>query len=267
MSGAFYDYNLELLITLASAVELLHTATLLHDDTVDNSDLRRGRPTVNSLWGNTPAVLLGDYLFSKSAGMVASLDNKRLIDLFAQTLMTISTAELEQTLDAFHLKKTRDRYFRWISGKTAAIFAMATESGAILSGAPEEAIIALRNYGLSLGLAFQIVDDILDFTGEEKEMGKPVGSDLMQGALTLPVILLMEREPGDNLVRSFFESRDPLYLKTVLDRITDSAIPQECYKIASTHCDTARATLRELPDKPMRHALDELAEFVVERTK
>lgn len=268
MAGSFYDYNPELLVTLASAVELLHTATLLHDDTVDGSDLRRGRPTVNSLWGSSSAVLLGDFLFSKSAEMVASLSNQGITDLFAQTLMAISTAELRQNLDAFHLKKTRDSYFHWIRGKTAATFIMATESGAILSGAPEEARIALRTYGLHLGLSFQIVDDILDFTGEEKEMGKPVGSDLIHGALTLPVILSMEREPADNTVELLFESTDNLpYLKTVLDRIFNSSILQECYKIANDHCDTARIALRNLPENPMRRAFDELARFVVERKR
>ncbi|MBM2831459.1 MAG: hypothetical protein HW414_511 [Dehalococcoidia bacterium] len=268
MSGAFYNCDLDRMVTLASAVELLHTATLLHDDTVDNSDLRRGRPTVNSLWGGGRAVLLGDYLFSKSAHMVASLGNSRLIGLFADTLMTISMAELDQTLNGFQLKKSRDGYFRWISGKTASIFAMATESGGILSAASEEDIAALRTYGLHLGLAFQIVDDILDFTGEEKEMGKPVGSDLMQGALTLPVILLLESEPANDLVRTIYERRESLpSVRMVLDRIVNSPILQECYKIANEQCSIARAALRDLPQKPVRQALDEIAEFVVERKR
>ena len=268
MTGALYDCDLDRLVTLASAVELLHTATLLHDDTVDNSDLRRGRPTVNSLWGAGRAVLLGDYVFSKSAHLVASLGIGRLIGLFADTLMTISMAELEQTLKDFQIKKKREAYFQWISGKTACVFAMASESGGILSLAPEEHVAALREYGMHLGMAFQIVDDILDFTGEQKQMGKPVGSDLMQGALTLPVILLLESEPANDAVRTIYESRgNPPSISPVLDRILNSPILPECYRIAAEQCGSARAALRVLPQRPIRRALDELAEFVVERRR
>jgi octaprenyl-diphosphate synthase len=268
MAGAFYKYNFDALVTLASSVELLHTATLLHDDTIDHSMLRRGRQTVNSLWGGGRAILVGDYLFSKSAEMTVSTGNKRVINLFAWTLMSISSAELEQNMADYRTRETRENYYRWITVKTSAIFTMATESAAILSEAPEESVAALRDYGLNLGLAFQIIDDILDFTGAEDEMGKPVGSDLMQGTLTLPSILLIEREPKNNPVRLFLENKDnQAHLKAALDRITNSEVLPECYRIAREHCQAACQNLKKLQNKPMRKAMEDLAEFVVQRNR
>ena len=140
LSGKLYHYDLERLLPMATAVELMHTATLVHDDAIDNSSVRRGRPTINRLWGEDRAVLLGDYLFAKAGEFAAITSNLRVIRLFAQTLQIISSGELAQTIDAFKLEQTRDHYLERISGKTASLFSLATESGAILSHAPEESI-------------------------------------------------------------------------------------------------------------------------------
>jgi geranylgeranyl pyrophosphate synthase len=271
LSARFYDYDLDRLLPMATSVELLHTATLVHDDAIDKSSVRRGRPTVNSLWGEDRAVLLGDYLFAKAGEFAALTGDLRVVRLFAQTLQIISSGELRQTFDAFNLEQSRQHYVERITRKTASLFSLSTQSGAILSQAPEPSVQALRAYGINLGIAFQIVDDVLDFTGTEKELGKPVGSDLAQGTLTLPAMLLLERYPEDNPVRALFTNRDmpeifqELQIKRAIETVANSAIVEECYKIASDYCAQARQELDLLPDKPVRKALEEVADFVVSR--
>ncbi len=271
LSARFYKYDLDLLLPMATCVELMHTSTLVHDDAIDKSAVRRGRPTVNSLWGVDRAVLLGDYLFAKAGEFAALTGNLRVIRLFSQTLQIISSGELKQTFDAFNLEQSRERYFERITGKTASLFALSTQSGAILSQAPEASIQALKGYGTNLGIAFQVVDDLLDFTGTEAELGKPVGSDLAQGTLTLPAMLLLEQYPEDNPVRELFSNRDMPEaarqgkIKRAIDMVGNSSVEPECYKIASDYCDKARRELESLPASPVRKTLVEIADFVVSR--
>jgi len=268
LSGRFYRYDPELLIPMAAAIELFHAATLVHDDTVDKSSVRRGRPTVNSIWGGGIAVLLGDYLFSKSADLVCSTNHLGVMKVFAQTLMKISSGQLRQFVSAYDWRQGREEYFLQIESKTASLFAAAGETGAILSEAPAEGVEALKTYGHELGMAFQIVDDVLDFVGEEEEMGKPVGSDLLQGTLTLPVILLTEQHPGDPVAREVFQMGDnEAGVQRVIEMIRNSSIPEECYRIASDFCAQARRTLERLPENAFRRSLLDLAGYVVERRR
>jgi geranylgeranyl pyrophosphate synthase len=253
---------------MATAVEILHTATLVHDDVIDNSPIRRGRPTVNKAWGEDKAILLGDYLLAKSQELVAETQNLRVIKLFAQTFMTLSSGELAQAFNAFNLEQTRQQYLQRISAKTASLISLATESGAILSQAPEKSVEALKEYGHNLGIAFQIVDDILDFIGTEEEMGKPIGSDLAQGTLTLPAMLVLERYPKDNPVKRLFQNEDrPKNIELAIELVRSSSIPQECYAVASDYCARACHNLKLLPDNASRRSLIELAEYVVKRRK
>lgn len=265
LSGKFYRYNLAYLVPMATAVELMHTATLVHDDAIDRSIVRRGKPTINKIWGGDIAILLGDYLFAKAGESVSDTQSPRVIKLFSQTLAVISSGEINQYLSAFKLAQTRENYLQRISGKTASLFSLSTESGAILSQAPPESVDRLREYGYNLGIAFQIVDDILDFIGTEETLGKPVGSDLSQGTLTLPAMLLLERYPGDNPVKSTFESRDKKHIQTAIEMIRNSSIVAECYKIAAGYCSRACRSLDGLPDNPARQALTLLADYVINR--
>jgi geranylgeranyl pyrophosphate synthase len=273
LSGKLYRYNLDQLLPMATSVELMHTATLVHDDAIDNSPVRRGRATINRLWGEDRAVLLGDYLFAKAGEFSALTGNLRVIRLFAQTLQTISSGELAQTFDAFNLKQSRQHYLERISSKTASLFSLATESGAILSQAPEKSVEILREYGFNLGIAFQIVDDVLDFTGTEKEMGKPIGSDLAQGTLTLPAMLLLKQHPRNNPVAELFKNRDmpaaekQEKIKEALDLVHSSGVAKECHKLAADYCHKACSRLELLPDKPSRQALRDLADLVISRKK
>lgn len=268
LSGKFYQYNLEYLLPMAVSVELMHTATLIHDDAIDKSMARRSRATIFKLWGEEPAILLGDYLFAKAGEFVSDTQNPRVIKLFSQTLATISSGELNQFFSAYNLQQTREQYFKKIFGKTASLFSLATESGAILSGAPEKSIKILRDYGHSLGIAFQVVDDILDFIGTEEELGKPVGSDLAQGTLTLPAMLLLERCPEDNPVKRLFDNRnDQDNIKQAIELIRNSSIVDECYTVASEYCARACQNIHQLPANSSRDALLQLAEYVVARKR
>ena len=268
LSGKFYNYNLEHLLPMAAAVELMHTATLVHDDAIDKSTVRRGNPTINKLWGEEASVLLGDYLFAKAGEFVSDTHNPRVIKLFSQTLATISSGELSQLLGAFKLEQTRQQYFDRISGKTASLFSLASGSGAILSEAPEKSVTALKEYGYNLGIAFQIVDDILDFAGTEEKLGKPIGSDLAQGTLTLPAILILERYPEDNPIKMLFKNTDrQKNLKRAIEMVRNSSIAPECYRIASEYRDKACHCLKLLPENPSRQALIGLADYIINRKK
>jgi len=273
LSGKFYDYNLDLLLPMATSVELMHTSTLVHDDAIDKSTVRRGRPTINSIWGEDRAVLLGDYLFAKAGEFAALTGNLRVIRLFARTLQIISSGELKQTFDAFSLEQTLDQYLEKVSSKTASLFSLATESGAILSQAPEESVQVLKDYGGNLGIAFQIVDDVLDFVSTEEELGKPTGSDLAQGTLTLPAMLLLERYPEDNPVKELFSNRDmpeedkQVKIDRAIELVRQSSIVDGCYRVASDYCVKACSNLGLLPGNAARQVLIELADYVVNRKR
>jgi geranylgeranyl pyrophosphate synthase len=267
LAGKFYIYDSALLVLMAAAIEFLHTATLVHDDIVDNSPVRRGKPTVRHAWGENRALLLGDYLFAKAGRLAADTGNLRVIKLFSQTLMTISGGELKQTGVTFALASARDYYFAWVSAKTACLFATATESGAILSQAPEDTIEAMRDYGHNLGMGFQIVDDVLDFVGEEDELGKPVGSDLREGTMTLPSILFAESYPEDNLLKAVVEKKDAESVALAVDKIRNSSVIDECLALASEFCSRARHAVEKLPENSARQSLLDLAAYIVERQR
>ncbi|MDP2919100.1 MAG: polyprenyl synthetase family protein [Dehalococcoidia bacterium] len=268
LSAGFYDYNLERVLPLAMSVELMHMATLVHDDTIDNSSVRWGRPTVNKIWGMAKAVLLGDYLFAKSGELTAATENIRCIKLLPQTLMIITNGELAQAASSFKLNQTREHYFFRISCKTAALFVLATESGAVLSQAPEKSIQVIHDYGHSLGVAFQMVDDILDFTATEEEMGKPVGSDLDQGTLTLPAMMLVERYPKDNPVKRLFGGGDKEEnITRAIEMVRNSSIIQDCFDIATKYKVRACQDLKLLPDLNAREVLSNLADYIVARRR
>lgn len=268
LAGKLYDYDPDSILLMAAAVELMHTATLIHDDAIDHSPVRRGRPTINKLWGEETAVLLGDYLFAKAGEFATDTGNLQVVRLFTQTLQIISSGEINQSFNAFNLEQTRQQYIERISNKTASLFSLAAKSGAILSRAPERAVEVLKEYSHSLGIAFQIVDDILDFTSTEEEVGKPIGSDLAQGTLTLPAMLILEHYPEDNPVKRFFKNRDDRdNIKQAIDLVRNSPIVSECYQVASEYSSRACRNLKLLPDNASRQSLSEIADYVVRRRK
>ncbi len=266
LAGKLGDYRRELSVPLAAALELLHTASLVHDDIIDSAGTRRGRPTAGSLFDNHAAVVLGDYIFAQAAVLVARTGNAEVTRLFAQTMIVMAEAELAEDRVAFDYHQTTADYLQRIKGKTASLFAVAAQGGALVANASREQAEALRDCGENLGMAFQIVDDILDLSGDEREMGKPVGSDLMQGTLTLPSLLLIERRPHDNPIRALFEERGRSdLLAQAIAMVRESGIIEESYRIARDFRDRACAALAALPRGTARTALEELADYVLER--
>lgn len=267
LSATFHAYDLEYLVPLAAAIELLHTATLVHDDLIDNSPTRRGVATLHSLTSKAATVLVGDYLFANAAALCTETRSVRVMRVFGQALMTICDGELKQLFTAGFWRQSRDEYYQKIERKTASLLRTASETGAILSGAPEDEIDALRGYGYNLGMAFQIVDDVLDFVGDEADLGKPVGSDLRQGTITLPAIRLLEEDPNNEVIRRVFDDGDVTDegIHRAVRAVNESgAIPfslQEARRFARA----AVGHLTNFPDTPGRRALESLAEYVVER--
>ena len=266
-SGKFYNYDLELLIPVATAVELLHTATLVHDDVIDSSVERRGKATINKLWGDAPAILVGDYLLAKSAELATETENIKIIKLLARTAMTISAGELQQEDISGDKRRVKADYYRWIAAKTASLFSAAAESGAVLAGSPEEAVNALKDYGYNLGMAFQVVDDILDFIGDEAELGKPLCSDLSQGVLTLPTIVFLEHYPDDAAIPRALGSSAAGDIGLARDKICHSTVIPECFDIAADFSLQACRALEILPDKSLCSNLADLARYVVRRKR
>jgi heptaprenyl diphosphate synthase component II len=267
LAGRFCDYNVEQLVPLAASVELLHTATLVHDDVIDTATTRRGRPTANSTYDNAASIMLGDFMFAHAAELVARTGNVRVIRLFARTLLQMATGELDQDVSAYDASRDVRDYLRRIGGKTASLFATACEGGAIISGASEQLVQALREYGHNLGMAFQIVDDVLDFTGDEKKMGKPVGGDLMQGTLTLPSLLLMESSPRDNPVRRLFQVKRGAKqrLEIAVRAVLESGAIGRSLEVATIYADQARAAIGALPADETTQTLADLVEYVLSR--
>ena len=267
LAGRFFNYDIEKLKLMGTGVELLHNATLVHDDIVDNAPIRRGKPSIVAAWGKGSALLLGDYLFARAGVLVASTGNIRVTKLFSETLMTISGGELSQVDIDYNIKQARQNYYNWIAAKTARLFSTSVETGAILTGASEDMVKAFNRYGYYFGMAFQIVDDILDFIGKETELGKPVGSDLIEGAVTLPSILYAEEHQHDTMIKEVIARRDPEMVAHVVEKVKNSSVIEESFTIARDFSEKACHSLDPLPDNEYRKSLTDLAYFIVDRRK
>jgi len=264
--GRLFDAPIDPFLRLGVAVEMLHTATLVHDDIVDNAALRRRRPTLHVLWSPGTAVLAGDYLLAQSVSWLAALGDPRLVRVFARTLAVMCAGEIHQTQVTYSLHSARQDYYRSIEAKTASLFAATTEMAAMLARGEDDHILALRSFGLETGLAFQIVDDVLDLDSDEGELGKPAGSDLRQGLVTLPVLLYLESAPPGNDVEAMLAGqRDDETVSKAVKALRASGTLEMALDEAGAHARRGQAALGALPDKPARRTLAELARFVIER--
>ena len=266
LAGALRPGEEERIVKMATAVELLHIASLIHDDTVDHSEKRRGRATVSRLWGDDMAVLLGDYVFAASATFVCDTGNIRVVRRFAETIMELARGELTERISKHDWSQTSADYERRIYDKTASLICTAAESGGVLSGAPEGETQALRSFGYNVGMAFQIVDDVLDFTSSEEELGKPVGNDLLQGTLTLPALLFAAAHPDEAVVRRLRDgSRDESDLTTMVEFVRNSSAIDETMAQLEGYRNAARAAVATLPDARARQSLDALVDYLAQR--
>ncbi len=258
-------------VHLAATVEFIHTATLLHDDVVDASARRRGRPTANLLWDNKSSVLVGDYLFSRSFQLMVETGNLRVLSILANASATIAEGEVLQLTAAQDLATTEAVYLQVVRGKTAALFSAATEVGGIIAGAPEAQVRALFTYGDALGIAFQIVDDLLDYDGTDAAIGKDTGDDFRERKVTLPVIRAVAQATADE--RAFWvrviEKGDqrPGDLTEARAIMARHGTMQGAREEALVWAAKARAALSVLPDHPLRAMLDDLATYVVARIR
>jgi geranylgeranyl pyrophosphate synthase len=254
------------LVTLGAAIELLHTATLVHDDLIDGSLLRRGTPTLNARWSPAATVLTGDFLFARAAKLAAETGHLPLMELFAETLAIIVNGELNQMFSGRGVVG-RETYYKRINAKTASLFEMTCKSAAMISPASPAAIESMGQFGHETGMAFQIVDDVLDFSGQQANMGKPIGFDLLSGLVTLPAIYYAEAHPEDPDVKSLADggwaNQDRMARLVESIRKTDAI--RQAMNEAYDHVDRAVQRLAEFEPGPEREALENLARFIVDR--
>jgi len=253
---------------LAAVVEFIHTATLLHDDVVDESSLRRGRATANALFGNAASVLVGDFLYSRAFQMMADLANMRVMQILSEATNVIAEGEVLQLLNMHDPDVSQERYLQVIRSKTAKLFEAAAELGALIAGATEPQIAAAGEYGRSLGTAFQLIDDVLDYAGDAAEIGKNVGDDLREGKPTLPLIYLMENGTPEQrqLVRTCIEQGDEQHFDAVLAAVTSSGALDFTRRQAEIAAERAAEAIAGLPESEYKDSLLQLAHFSVNRT-
>jgi len=264
--GEMLGADPERLTTLAAAIELLHTATLVHDDLIDGALLRRGIPTLNAAWSPAATVLTGDFMFARAARLAALAGSLEVMQLFAETLAIIVDGEITQLFDGPGLAD-REAYYQRIFAKTASMFVLATEAPALLSRAEDAQVEALRGYGHDLGIAYQIVDDILDFTGDQAKLGKPVGSDLRHGLITMPTLCYLENHADDDALQTVLAGKDLSSdaMDALIERIRESEAITQAAADARRLARQAMGYLTILPAGPQRTALEALAEYIVER--
>ena len=260
-------YRGEQQIKLAAVIEFIHTSTLLHDDVVDESDLRRGRKTANVVWGNAASVLVGDFLYSRSFQLMVELNDMRIMRILADTTNTIAEGEVLQLLNIGNADVDEAAYLAVIERKTAVLFAAATELGGLLGGLPDTQVMALRRYGMELGYAFQIADDLLDYVSDADTLGKNIGDDLAEGKPTLPLIYALEKADAAqaNSLRRAIEQGGAQSLDRILAAIRDSGALERVRDRAHRHAQAARDALVSVPASPYRDALLALADYAVQR--
>lgn len=263
------DYEGPYHVHLAATVEFIHTATLLHDDVVDESDQRRGRPTANLLWDNQSSVLVGDYLFARSFQLMVETGSLRVLDILANAAATIAEGEVLQLTAAQDITTTEDTYFKVVRGKTAALFSAATEVGGVIAGQPEPTVKALFDYGDALGIAFQIVDDLLDYGGATEATGKNIGDDFRERKLTLPVLKAIAAADAEE--HAFWarvigkgDQKDG-DLEHALELLARHGAMEQTREVALAHAARAKDALEVLPEHPIKSMLIDLADYVVAR--
>jgi len=272
LSGDFGNPDLNNLKKAAAALEFIHMATLVHDDVIDNANTRRGKLTVKAKWNDNIAMYTGDFIFAQALTILADFDDKNIQSLISKSIVLMCEGEIEQINDLHYWNQSFRRYLKRIRRKTAILIAVSCKLGALVSNVEESTSMKIYLYGYYLGMAFQIIDDILDFISTEETLGKPVGSDLIQGNITLPVLYAIkcsERNVKENLIKNinqyFKLNNDKLILNEILKTIHASGGIEFSYKIAQRYIDKAKKMISDLPNIPAKRAMIEIADFVIER--
>ena len=267
LAGKFYGYPFQKLLPVAMALELIHMATLVHDDVVDASTTRRGRPTVKAKWGNIVSVATGDYLLAKALELLAEINNPEVSRILAEVSIEMSQGEIQQIKASNDVNQNLKQYYYRIKRKTALLISASCKLGGIVSSAPRREVWALGAYGHALGMAFQIVDDILDVTAEASELGKPVGGDIRQGIMTLPLILALRNSAEKEALKEILlkEAKTDQDVEEAVRLVKESGAIEDSHYYVDLYINKAKSHLDELPNVPTRKALSELANFIKER--
>ncbi len=272
LSGKMHTYRFDKLLPLSVAFEMVHLATLIHDDIVDNAQTRRGNPTVNAIWGDSIAILLGDYYFAKTAGLIADINDNRIDHLFSDTVATVCEGTIMEMMTAGRIDLTLVSYYEKIRHKTACLIAACCKGGATVSQASDEEIALLYEYGINLGIAFEILDDVLDYTEDQATIGKPAGNDLRQGMVTLPLIYALQEQPQNghyqkvhNLLNGASHKDEDIH--SVVNWVVRGHGIERAMIDAHIYAEKARDTLHQFPASSNRDVLDELIDFVVSRRR
>ncbi|MGE5398664.1 MAG: polyprenyl synthetase family protein [Chitinophagales bacterium] len=267
LSGSFFTESLDSLIEMAVAMELVHMATLVHDDVIDNSSSRRGRETVKAKFGNRMSIYSGDYVLAKSLEMVSHYNRSDIVATMANASISICEGEIRQMETCFKIDQSFKDYFKRIQRKTALLISLSCEMGALLAGADTNKVNAVKLYGHYLGMAFQITDDILDFVADEVVLGKPTGSDIRQGIITLPALYALRCSAERNELGQILGSAEMVekYADRGVEIVLNSGGIEYSYQIAQRYVTKAQNMLGNLPVSPARESMARIAEFICER--
>ncbi|UWG99078.1 polyprenyl synthetase family protein [Dehalobacter sp. DCM] len=267
LAGKFFDYRLEKLMPVAMALEIIHMATLIHDDVVDASLTRRGRPTLAAGWGNTVSVATGDYLFAKALELIVRIDNSEISSILADVCIEMCQGEIQQIKSAFDTTQTYKQYYYRIQRKTAQLISLCCKLGAKASGAEPKQVWLMSKYGNSLGIAFQMVDDILDLTADPKALGKPIGGDIRQGIITLPMIFALKDSPQKDRLNELLgkQIKSEAEVEECITLIIQSGGIEKSRRIVESYITKSKNYLAGFPDIPAKEALIELAKYMSER--
>jgi len=268
LSARTCGYQDEMHYQVAAIIEFIHTATLLHDDVVDASEMRRGQETANAVWGNEASVLVGDFVYSRAFEMMVKVGSMRVMEILAHATNTIAEGEVMQLLNVHNADTTIESYLNVIHSKTAKLFEAGAELGALLSDATEEQVAAMAKYGMHLGTAFQLVDDVLDYSSTADEMGKNLGDDLAEGKPTLPLIYTIKHGTAEqtSIVRQAIEDGGLENIDAVMEAVKSTGAIEYTAEMARTEARSAREALSLFPESEYKNAMLALADFSVERS-
>jgi heptaprenyl diphosphate synthase len=265
LAGKFGHYDINVMKNVAVALELIHMASLVHDDVIDDADIRRGQPTVKAKWDNKTAMYTGDFIFALALELMADIEKPLAHKILANTIVEVTVGEVEQIKDKYRYDQNLRNYLRRIKRKTALLIAASCQLGGIAAGTDEKVHKKLYLFGYYVGMSFQITDDILDFTSTEEELGKPAGSDLLQGNITAPVLYAMEDKKVRLEVEKVHEHIEPAHMAEILKLIKDSGAIEKSIRLSDLYLEKALAVLEDLPSNRARKTLRDIAKFIGRR--
>lgn len=265
LSAKFGQYDIHVVKHVAATLELIHTASLVHDDVVDDADLRRGKPTIKSKWDNRVAMYTGDYMFARALEMMSMIDHPLAHKILANTMVELCLGEIEQIKDKYNFDQNLRIYLRRIKRKTALLIASSCQLGAISTGVNEDNCKKLYRFGYYVGMSYQIIDDILDFTASEAELGKPAGSDLLQGNITLPVLFAMKDPALKQVIESVNEATNKEDMAQIIKAIKASGAIEQASAISERYLQKAFNELETLPENKARKFLSQIAKNIGKR--